>query len=245
MNKIIQKILIDKEGNSFYIKDTTKNWHTKFGFIKAKDLKKKKGIVKTNIGKEFFIFPAGFSDRFKKLKRGAQIITLKDAGVIIAETGINKESKVLDAGGGSGGIACVLGNITKQVITYEIRKEFVKIIKENIKNLDLKNVKVKNKDITKGISERNIDLIVLDLLNPEKVVGYAAKALKSGGFLVVYLPSITQIVSFVKTIRKNENFVLIKVIETIQREWKIEDKIARPEFRMLGHTGFLTVVRRV
>lgn len=241
----IQKILIRKDGKQFYVKDLNRDFHTQFGVFKAKELKKKKGIVKTNKKEEFFIFPAGFIDRFKRLKRGAQIITLKDAGVIITETGINKDSKVVDAGGGSGGIACVLGNIVKQVVTYEIRKDFVKIIKENIKNLDLKNVIVKNKDITKGISEKNLDLIVLDLLNPEKVIDHAVKSLKSGGFLVAYLPSITQVVSFVKKIRKNENFILSKVIENIQREWKIEKKIARPEFRMLGHTGFLVFVRRV
>ena len=242
---MIKKVLINKEGESFYIKDLTKDLHTKFGFIKAKDLKKNKGIVKTNKGKEFFIFSAGFIDRFKRLKRRAQIITLKDAGVIIAETGINKDSKVVDAGGGSGGIACVLGNIAKQVITYEMRKEFVKIIKENIKNLDLKNVTVKNKDITKGISERNLDLVVLDLPDPEKIIDHASKSLKPGGFLVAYFPSITQVISFVKTIKKKENFVLVKVVETIQREWKIQDKIARPEFRMLGHTGFVIIVRRI
>ncbi|MBW2966307.1 methyltransferase, partial [Candidatus Woesearchaeota archaeon] len=157
------RILIAKEGKQFYVKDVGKDLHTQFGFIKSKDLKKKKGTVKTNTGKEFFIFPADFIDKFKRIKRGAQIITLKDAGVIITETGVNKDSKVLDAGGGSGALACILGNITKQAITYEIRKEFVKIIKENIKNLDLKNVSVKNKDVTKGISEKNLDLIVLDM----------------------------------------------------------------------------------
>jgi len=241
----IQRVLVGKEGKTFYVSDLGKDLHTQFGFISKKDLKKKTGIVKTNIGNEFFIFSAGFSDGFKKLKRGAQIITLKDAGIIIAETGINKNSKVLDAGGGSGALACVLGNIVKQAITYEINKNFVNIIKENIKNLDLKNITVKNKDITKGINEKNLDLIVLDLLNPEKIIDHVSKSLKPGGFLVVYLPSITQVVSFVKKLSKNKNFILSKVIENIQRRWKIEGKIARPEFRMLGHTGFLVFVRRV
>jgi tRNA (adenine57-N1/adenine58-N1)-methyltransferase len=241
----IQRVLIGKDRRSFYVSDLTKDFHTQFGFINKKELKKKKGIVKTNKGEKFFIFPAGFSDRFKRLKRGAQIITLKDAGVIIAETGINKKSKILDAGGGSGAIACVLGNIAEQVITYEINKNFVKIIEENISNLELKNVIVKNKDITRGISEKNLDLIILDLLNPEKIVDNAAKALKPGGFLAAYLPSVTQVADFVRKISRNDSFILSKIIETIQREWKIEKKIARPEFRMLGHTGFLVFVRRV
>lgn len=241
----IQKILVRKDGKIFYVIDLNRDLHTQYGFIKAKDLKQNKGVVRTNIGERFSIFPAGFIDRFRRIKRGAQIITLKDAGIIIAETGINKDSKVIDAGGGSGALACILANIVKEVTTYEIRKDFVKIIKENIENLELKNIKAKNKDITEGIPEKNLDLITLDLPEPSKVIKHSAKSLKPGGFLVAYLPSITQVISFVRQIGKNDNFMLLKVIENIQRAWKIKGRIARPEFRMLGHTGFLVFVRRV
>ena len=50
---------------------------------------------------------------------------------------------------------------------------------------------------------------------------------------------------FVKEISKEEKLVSVKTVELIEREWKFEDKIARPEFRMLGHTGFLNFIRRV
>lgn len=239
----IQKVIIDKEGESFYVKDLTKDFHTKFGVFSSKDIKN--GKVKTNTGKEFFVFDAGFVDKFHKLKRVAQIITLKDAGVIIAETGINNKSKVVEAGGGSGGLTCALANIAKQVVSYEIRKEFVEVINENLDNLGLKNVKVKNKDISLGISEKELDLVVLDMPDPEKVIAHAAKSLKNGGFLVCYLPSMTQVISVANEIRINESFILTKVCETLQREWKVEGKIARPEFQMLGHTGFLVFARRI
>lgn len=240
---MIKKVVLT-EDRQYYLKDTSKDFNTEFGMISKKDLKKN-GRVLTNKGKEMFVFDAGFVDRFRKLKRGAQIITLKDAGCIISETGINNRCKVVEAGGGSGALTCVLGNICKEVVSYELKKNFFKIVKENVMNLGLSNVKVKNKDITKGISEKKVDLIVLDMLEADKVIDHAAKSLKAGGFLVAYLPSITQIVNFVKKISKNENFVLVKVVENIQREWKIEGKIARPEFRMLGHTGFLTFVRKI
>lgn len=237
----IQKVIFGEK--VYYIKDSSKDYHTEFGLIKAKDLKKKK--AKTNTGKEFFILEAGFIDNYRKIKRGAQIITPKDAGVIITETGIGKKSKVLEAGGGSGGLTVVLGNICGEVITYEQKKEFVKIIKENVEACGLTNVKIRNKNVTKRITEKNLDLVMLDMLNPEKVVEHATKSLKQGGFLAAYLPSVTQIVSFVKKIEKTKGLVLVKVLETIQREWKISGKIARPEFRMLGHTGFLVISRKI
>ena len=236
---------MDKEGNTFYVKDISQDLHTQFGFFKSKDLKKNKGTIKTSTKKEFSIFPPTFVDKFKKLKRGAQIITLKDAGIILMESGITSESKVVEAGGGSGALTCVLGSHAKQVFTYETRKEFVKIINYNVEAFGLENVKVKHKDITKGIAEKNVDVIILDMPDPSAVIEHASKALKAGGFLVLYLPSMTQVISIADKINKRSDFLSVKFIENMQREWKIEGKIARPEFRMLGHTGFLSFFRKV
>lgn len=239
---MIKKVLIHKKtGRRFYVKDSDKDLHTDLGLITHKELKKKE--IKSNTGEEFYSFDASFADRFRKLKRAAQIITPKDAGVIISETGVNNSSKVVEAGGGSGGLTCLLGNIAGKVYTYERRKEFVKVIKENLVNMGLDNVTVKNKDIVEGIKEKNVDLVVLDMLDPEEVLTHVAKSLKKGGFLVVYQPSITQIISVMK--KSEEDFIPVKILETLQREWKIEGKVARPEFRMLGHTGFMAFFRRI
>lgn len=241
---MITKVLINKEGRFFYVREDTKVLHTEFGMFSAKELKKNKGTAKTNTGSEFFIFPASFHDRYRKLKRGAQIITPKDAGLIITTSGINKESKIVEAGGGSGSLTCMLANLVKKVTTYEKKPEFVKIIKYNVKNLGLNNVTVKNKDIKEGIAEKNVDLIVLDMLDPEEAIEKANNSLKMGGFLVVYLPSITQVSSAVKAAKKLE-LMHVKTVENLLREWKIDGKIARPEFRMLGHTGFLSFFRKI
>ena len=135
------------------------------------------------------------------------------------------------------------GNIVGKLYTYERRPEFYKVIKENVSNLGLDNVTVKNKDLIE-LSEKNVDLIVLDMLDPENVLDVVVKALKKGGFLVLYMPSITQIVSFLKKAVKKD-LLPVRTVETLQRQWKIEDKIVRPEFRMLGHTGFLSFFRKV
>lgn len=242
---MIQRILITKDKKKFYIRDINKEFHTQYGFIKPSELKKKSGKVKTNTKEEMKIYVPDFSDKIKKIKREAQIITPKDAGIIIAETGINNQSKVLEAGGGSGGLTCFLSNIAKKVITYEKRKSGYKTIKKNIEDLELSNVTLKNKDICEGISEKNIDIIILDMLEPENALEVIEKALKSSGHLVIYLPSITQIVTFLDHMKNFDSLIHIKTIEIIQREWKIEGKIARPEFRILGHTGFLTFIRKI
>src|SRR3989338_6524561 len=149
----IKKILITRQGKKFFAKDMEQDLHTQYGFVKKEDLKKGKegDVVKSNTEKEFFIFEPSFIDLYRKIKRDAQIIPLKDIGVIVAETGINRESRVLDAGSGSGALACFLAAIAKEVVTYEIREDFIGIVKANIEFLGLKNVKIKHKDVYKEV----------------------------------------------------------------------------------------------
>ena len=73
----------------------------------------------------------------------------------------------------------------------------------------------------------------------------AYKALKTGGFLVVYTPQITQANKLVNLILKDENFVYLKTAELIERKWRIKGEVSRPSFEGLGHTGFLSFFRRV
>ena len=135
----IKKILLTKEAHQFYVKDTNQDYHTQYGYIKKSDFTKD-GKIATSSNKEIFMFSPSFIDCYRKIKRSAQIIPLKDIGAIITETGIDKKSKIVDAGAGSGALACFLAHIGKEVTTYEIRDDFAKIVEENIKFLGLKNI---------------------------------------------------------------------------------------------------------
>jgi len=242
-----EKILMNKEGKKFLIKDLDKDLHTQYGFFKKDDLKRSKSGARilSNTKNEFTIFEPYFIDLYKKIKRGAQIIPLKDIGFIVAETGVNTESKVVDAGSGSGAMACFLANFVKEVITYEIRDDFIKIVKSNINFLNLKNIKITKKDIYKGINEKNVDLVILDLPEPWKGLESVRKSLKAGGFLVSYSPTIPQVMDFVDKVRKNKEFAYIKTSEIIERTWDVEDRKVRPRSQAIGHSGFITFVRKI
>ena len=243
----IKRVLITKEGRKFYAKNIDEDLHTQYGIIKKEDLINSKDgtLLRSNTNKEFFIFSPSFIDFYRKIKRDAQIIPLKDVGYIVAETGINKESRILDAGSGSGALSCFLASIAKEVVTYEIREDFIEIVKHNIDFLSLKNIKIKNKDIYEGIDEKNVDVVVLDLPEPWKAIGSAKKALKAGGFIVSYSPSIPQTMDFVNEINKNENFVHVKTSEIIEREWEIDGRKVRPRSQAIGHSGFISFARKI
>ncbi len=182
-------------------------------------------------------------DFLKKAKRGPQIILPKDAGAIIAETGCAPGWKVVDAGTGSGFLALFLANLGCKVYTYEKEKRFYEIAKENIKKSGL-DIKIFNKDITKGIKEKKLDLITLDMKNPEKVIKYVYKSLKPKGFAVIYSMHIEEVKNVVKELEKYK-FGNIRIIETFLTEWQTVKNYTRPKTWMLGHTGFLTFARKL
>jgi len=243
----IKKVLITKHGKKFYAKSLNEDLHTQYGYIKKDELKKAKDgdMLKSNTDKEFFVFNPSFIDLYRKIKRDAQIIPLKDIGVIIAETGINRESRVLDAGSGSGALACFLAAIAKEAITYEIREDFIEIVKSNIDFLGLKNINIRNIDIYDKIEDKDVDVIILDVPEPWKALESCSIALKPGGFLVSYSPSVPQVADFVSAVRKNEAFVYLKTIEIAEREWEVEERKVRPKSAGIGHSGFLSFARKV
>ena len=181
----------------------------------------------------------------KKLKRGPQIITPKDASLILAYTAIEPGAKIVDAGTGSGFLAIFLATYIRpgKVYTYEKSERFVKLARENIKTSGLsKFITLRKADITKGVKEKNVDLMTLDLKGAKRVIKHARKALKVGGQLVVYSPTVEHLIEAGKEL-KRQKFDNIKTVENIVREWKV-GHTTRPKTMGLMHTGFLTFAKR-
>jgi tRNA (adenine57-N1/adenine58-N1)-methyltransferase catalytic subunit len=244
---MVKKILLSEEGRKFYLRNEKADFHTQFGFIRKDVLKKAKSgtTVKTNTGSKLTVIEASFIDNYEKIKRLPQIIPRKDIATIIATTGIGKGSIVVDAGTGSGALSLFLANMTKKVTTYEIREDFAKIAEENIKELKLKNISIKQKSIYKGIDEKEVDLVCLDLPEPWEAIEPSTKALKPGGFIVSYSPTIPQVSDFIEAVKKNKSLIHIKTTETIEREWDFKDRVIRPKSQPIGHSGFLTFIRKI
>jgi tRNA (adenine57-N1/adenine58-N1)-methyltransferase len=230
----------------FYVEDSSKDYHSELGIIKAADLKKKDGsVLMTSKGKDLILLTCGFIDRYKRMDRLAQIIPLKDIGHIITETGIGSNSRVMEAGAGSGAVSVFLSGIVKEVVSYEIREDHLEVVKKNLVRFGIKNVNVKLGDIYKECDEKNIDMIVYDLPEPWEALESAKTALKIGGFIVVYNPSMVQIIETVDALRKDGAFDVLKITEIIERNWEVKGRKVRPKTQGIGHSGFMILARRV
>ena len=236
-----RKFLVDTRGKTDKIKGV--------GVIDPLTLVGKKYGKQLEIGnKQFWILSPSLQDKLQGLKRRAQIILPRDAAHIIMNCSIESGNKVLEAGIGSGSLTIALANSIApngKVISYDNREDFIEHAMKNLKTAKLdKYVATKIRDITKGIDEKELDAVILDIPDPWKAVAHAWKGLRPGGYLCSYSPLVSQVEKTVKEIEKH-SFIEVKTLENIQREMVVSDRGTRPSFDMLGHTGYLTFARKV
>jgi tRNA (adenine57-N1/adenine58-N1)-methyltransferase len=219
------------------------------GVFNPSDLIGKKYGEQIKIGnKQFWILTPSIQDKLQALKRQAQIILPRDSAHIIMNCSIESGFTVLETGIGSGSLTIALANAVApkgKVISYDIRQDFIDHAMKNLKMANLERfVETKIKDVTRGIYEKNLDAIILDIPNPWEAVPHSFKALRVGGYLCTYSPLISQVENTIKKIKKY-NFIEVKTLENIQREMIVSEFGTRPSFDMLGHTGYLTFARKV
>jgi tRNA (adenine57-N1/adenine58-N1)-methyltransferase catalytic subunit len=244
MEKIGRESSILLLGKKHYLIKPIK-FSCEFGFADLRKVAGKKFGIRIMIGKEeFTVVKPAVTDFLRKAHRGPQVILPKDAGLILSVTGCSPGWKVVDAGTGSGFLTMFLGNLGCSIYGYEKNKEFYNISRKNVEKFGLKNVFLKNADITRGIKEKEVDMVTLDMKGPEKAVKHAFKALKAGGWLAVYSMHVEEMKKVVKEARKYE-FTDVKILECLHREWQSVKEFTRPKNFMLAHTGFVTFARKL
>lgn len=241
------RVILNKDNESYYIPDVSKDYHSEYGFIKADILQSAPDgtRVKTSKNKEFTIFDATSYDRYKRLKRVAAIILPKEAGAILANTMIDEDSVCVDAGGGSGALTCFLAQYSKKVYCFDIRQDHLDTVKKNVDMLGYTNVELNIGNVYESIPVENADLITLDVPEPHLALDNVSKSLKAGRFLVCYLPNANQVQALVNAIHIRNDFVVTKNLEIIEREWEVTDRKNRPASTGLMHTAFLTFIRKL
>jgi tRNA (adenine57-N1/adenine58-N1)-methyltransferase len=199
-------------------------------------------------GRKFLVLRPTLSDIVLKMPRGAQVIYPKDLGAILIAADIGPGQRVLEAGVGSGALSMTVLRAGANVVGYELREDFAERARANVTATLGADApyRVEIRDVTEGIDETDLDRVLLDMPEPHKVIAAASTALRPGGILLAYLPTINQ-TALLRQALDDENapFGLSETQEIIRRTWHVEARSVRPDHRMVGHTGFLTTARRL
>ena len=86
--------------------------------------------------------------------------------------------------------------------------------------------------------------MVLDIPEPWHSVPIAADVLPGGGGFACYLPTVPQVQTVREAMSATRAFTGSETFEIMLRTWTVDGRSVRPDHRMVGHTGFLTVSRK-
>ncbi len=203
--------------------------------------------VRSTMGARLIAVRPTLSEYVLKMPRGAQVIYPKDLGPILIIGDVFPGARILESGVGSGALTSTLlraigphGHLTG----YEIRDDFADRARRNIEGFlgpDLP-LDIEVRDVYEGIELHDLDRVMLDLPEPWRVVKHAEAALRPGGILVAYLPTIGQVGRLREALNESA-FGMAETIEVLQRSWHVDGQSIRPDHRMVAHTGFLTHAR--
>ena len=202
--------------------------------------------VQATGGKTFVALRPTFSEFVLKMKRRAQVVYPKDLGAIVQLADIAPGAFVVEAGIGSGALTMALLRAvgpTGRVVSYELREDHAEQALRNIRRFlgDVDNHELRIGDVAET-DESDVDRFVLDLPEPWSVVPTAARALRPGGIVCTYLPTVPQVQRTCDALAAG-GFGFVSTLEVLHRTWKIDGASVRPDHRMVAHTAFLTTAR--
>jgi tRNA (adenine57-N1/adenine58-N1)-methyltransferase len=246
--------LTDPKGKMYTFTITPgKEWHTHKGWIVHNDLigLPEGSVVSTSAGLQFTAFKPLLGDFVLSMPRGATIVYPKDAAMIIGVADVFPGAKVIEAGVGSAALSISLLRAigpTGELTSFERREDFADIARENVRtyfgtvptnwNLNIGSVQESSMD-------KKYDRVILDMLAPWECISFAAEVLRPGGVFLAYVATTTQLSMTAEAIKEDGHFTEPLSSETIVRDWHHEGLAVRPMQRMIGHTGFLIVTRRM
>jgi tRNA (adenine57-N1/adenine58-N1)-methyltransferase catalytic subunit len=249
-----QVLLIDQRGKRhllFLRKSET--FHSDRGWISHDAIigQPEGSWIRSSMGLRYLALRPTLAEFVLDMPRGAQVIYPKDLAMILFWADVYPGCRVLEAGMGSGALTLALLRAVGpdgRVITYEQRDEFARRAVANIhmRMGEVTNLTVRLRPVEEGLAEEElVDRVVLDLPEPWKLTRAVAEVLRPGGIIVSYVPTIIQSQQVAEALQRERTWALVETFETLFRPWNIEGLSVRPFHRMVAHTGFITVARRV
>jgi tRNA (adenine57-N1/adenine58-N1)-methyltransferase len=243
-------LLIDSKNRRHLVNLTAGGqFHSHAGVLEHDEiLGREEGIsVRSSLGARLVVLRPTLAEYVLKMPRGAQVIYPKDLGPILVLADIFPGARVLESGIGSGALTTTLLRAigpTGHVHGYELREEFADRAIRNVESFlgPDQPLTVEVRDVYDGIGVDDLDRILLDLPEPWRVVKHAERALRPGGILLAYLPTILQVARLREEL-DGSAFGMAETVEILQRSWHVDGQSVRPDHRMVAHTGFLSHAR--
>jgi tRNA (adenine57-N1/adenine58-N1)-methyltransferase len=201
-------------------------------------------------GEPFLVLRPSYAELIPSLARRAQPIYPKDVGALLLWGDVGPGMRVIEVGTGAGALTLALlraVGTTGSLTSYELREDFAAATTANVERHHgaAPAWTLRVQDAATGFVEQNVDRILVDLPEPWLLLNVVRDALRPGGILSCFLPTILQVKALADALEEHPAFGHAETIETFLREWQVRGRSVRPVHRMVAHTGLLVFARRL
>ncbi len=206
--------------------------------------------VKLSSGETFLVLRPTYADLIPHLPRAAQVIYPKDTGPLLIWGDVYPGATVIEGGVGAGAFTIALLRAVGpqgRVISYEVREDFARRARRNVADFlgPAPQWELKIRDLYEGFDEIGVDRLFIDLPEPARALEVVARALRPGGVFVAYVPTAIQLKETVEALQQRSDFAEIESFEVMLRNWQVKGMSVRPFHRMVAHSAFIIVARRL
>jgi tRNA (adenine57-N1/adenine58-N1)-methyltransferase len=247
-------LLTDRKGRRWLLTLAAgREFHFHAGIVAHDDLlgRPEGTTVRSSKGATVLALRPTAADWTVKAPRGAQVVYPKDQAMIVALADIAPGVTVVEAGAGSGALTSALLRAVGErghVVSIELREDFADVAERNVSDRfggPPPNWELRRGDALDELAAVSCDRVVLDLLEPWLLLKAAGDALRPGGILCAYTPTVPQVMRLREALDAEPGWGQAATTETLVRGWHVDGLAVRPDHRMVAHTAFLTTARRL
>ena len=247
-------LLFDQKGRRYLIELIPgAQFHHHHGLLPHNDIigSEEGTTLRSSLGRSLVALRPRLADFALKMPRGAAVVYPKDVGAILVWADIRPGNVVVEAGTGSGALTMALARAVGdhgRVISFEKRADHATLAEKRIRGFYgtvPQQIELRTGAVEEGLADLHPDRIVLDLPEPWHSVPLAGRNLAPGGIFCCYLPTVPQVQEVRQAVESTRAFLDIMTFEILMREWAVDGRSVRPGHRMIGHTGFITVARKL
>lgn len=246
-------LLIDQKGREFLVRLAPgARFHSHHGFLEHDWIigLQEGSRLSSSHGHQFLVLRPTLAQIIMNMPRQAQVIYPKDIGLILLWADIFPGARVVEIGTGYGALSMALLRAVGpqgQLVSYEIREDFHRAARKTVETYlgSCPQWIIRLADALKGIQERDVDRMTIDVPEPWRFLNVAKDALRPGGILLCFMANALQVKSLHDGFLDVGGFGHFETIESLLRPWHVKGLSVRPVHRMTAHTGFITVARRI
>lgn len=202
--------------------------------------------------RRYLAFRPTMAETVMNMPRAAQVIYPKDLGLMLHYGDAAPGQRVIEVGCGHGALTMALLRVLGpegRLTSFDLRLDHLNRTRKNIARFlgpdALEGWEPRKADIAaEGCGLTGQDRAFVDVPEPWELLPALAEALRPGGVLVAYVPTVPQLAHVVEDLGANRDFSLAVGFETLQRFWHVRPPSVRPAHFMKAHTGFVITARR-